>query len=380
MGQGVPQGGTLSPLLFAFVIDQVLSKLKFDPLKLSLCLYADDIFIVSNDQAYLNTILNQITTLLKSHSFKANPTKYQIVGSETMHIMVDEVEIPQSDSMKYLGVNLNCTGIDYEQEIKDKNNKILFIYNKLGSAANHLYHGKPLFVKGVVESILSYGISLWNSDQLYKLEQIRKLAINRLFGNTRKIHELVSTFYNAKELHCKARLSLENQVTSIITQLRELDTPESYILDLKNNTSLANPHQCYIALEYSDTDSLKAATRIRIQKMWNNNEATRGSQLNANSNLLKLLRKNPYSYTYSHHVLRLGIQFLSGKLPFRYWDTGTICCLCKQPYESLDHFKYECTNNQFNLSRNKLNNVFRHGTDKQIFDVLKMLKKATIGA
>ena len=81
MKTGIPQGGTLSPLIFSFLIDREIFKVQFDPTKLSLCLYADDIFIISSDSKYLSSILNQITQILKDYSFIANPSKYQIVAS-----------------------------------------------------------------------------------------------------------------------------------------------------------------------------------------------------------------------------------------------------------------------------------------------------------
>ena len=78
----------------------------------------------------------------------------------------------------------------------------------------------------------------------------------------------------------------------------------------------------------------------RLTEMWDSNEAKRGSRLNANSALMKMLTWRKFTY-------RLGVQFLVGQLPFR---SHADCTLCEKPYDSLMHLELKCNNNTMNIS------------------------------
>ncbi len=186
--------------------------------------------------------------------------------------------------------------------------------------------------------------------------------------------------YTTNKLYLRARLSHETQIKNIITQLVQLDTPSEYITDLTSYTSFSQDPSTVLPLQVGTIEQLKLKVAERVKLSWDSILAVRGSTLNSNSNLLMMLQKNPFAYTYSHHVLRLGIQYLMGRLPFRYWDQKTLCRHCMQPYDSLDHLKYECTNNILNLDRDSINNTFQNKIDLEIFDLLKKLKSLTLVA
>ncbi len=94
--------------------------------------------------------------------------------------------------MKYLGVFFNCHGVDYIKELENKKSKLQFAQSKLPNTLTaNLFHCKSLYANDVIESILSYGLSLWDPTQLVLLEKVRKSSICRLFGNTRLIHEYI---------------------------------------------------------------------------------------------------------------------------------------------------------------------------------------------
>lgn len=112
---GVPQGGVLSPLLFAVFINSISNRFVS-----SYHLYADDLQIYN--QAPLNMLpeaidlvnrdLDQICSWSRSYGLMVNPSKTQviIVGSPRMiarvdwahlhHITCDGIVIPYSDSVK----------------------------------------------------------------------------------------------------------------------------------------------------------------------------------------------------------------------------------------------------------------------------------------
>ena len=196
-----------------------------------------------------------------------------------------------------------------------------------------------------------------------------------LFANTRRIHEYLCKFYNTNELYLRARISHEQQIKSIVLQLEQLDTPVQYINTLKQDTSMAGTITDYTPLEVDTVENLKKMVDKRLEDMWNSNPSARGGYFKTDSAIMKLLTKHKYTYTYSHHVLRLGVQFMMGNLPFRNWKSGTACNWCKQPYESLDHFDFEC---YVDINRKSIYQTLENGNDKQIFDLLKSLKNCTV--
>eukprot|EP00834_Sanchytrium_tribonematis_P002153 NODE_61_length_26588_cov_1.146778.p1 type:complete len:1075 gc:universal NODE_61_length_26588_cov_1.146778:9135-5911(-) len=382
MKQGVPQGGTLSPLLFSFIIDRILSELDYDDSKIAICLYADDIFLCANNPNYLQLILNNITSKLKDHNFKANPNKYQICASSEYSFVVDNQELESLKFIKYLGIHINCDGIDYDAELVHKNKQIASVQKKIHTEeANKLFHGQPLFVKGVIESILSYGLPLWDVKYLERLESIRKGAVNGVFRHSRLIHEYLCKFLNSNELYNKNRISLETQLRNCIYQLQsDPRTPLNYIEILKFNTSFCETVDGYTPLSANTLEELQLTVEERLQDMWDENRANRGSKLKTTSNLLILLKKNRYNYTYSHSTLKLGVLFLMGRMPFRGNDEyRAICEYCEQPFDSTAHFEEVCLVENTDLATSNIYNTFKNGSETEIFDLLKKLKKSTFG-
>eukprot|EP00834_Sanchytrium_tribonematis_P006920 NODE_560_length_6068_cov_0.517005.p1 type:complete len:1953 gc:universal NODE_560_length_6068_cov_0.517005:181-6039(+) len=372
MKKGVPQGGTLSPMLFSFVIDKVLSELDYDPTKLAICLYADDIFLISNDPKYFEMILNKLTDLFLTFSFEPNPDKYQICSNEPVNIKINDQIIKQSPWIKYLGVHLDHTGICYEQELKWKKSKLAFLSKKFKTMmteqqtsskkfekVGHLFHGKSLFAKGVIESVLSYGLSLWDKSYLSELESIRRVAINGLFSNTRLIHEYLCKFKNTEELHLTSRISSEKQLINFIEQLESnsINTPQSYLITIKHNTSFSEDLTTRIELECANKEDLNERIDERLDRMWNENSAKRATRLPLDSALMVMLKKHKYHYNYTHHVLKLGIKLIMGDFPFR----NGACTMCNQPYDSLFHFEGECLNNYMDWSEDSIYEVLNNG-------------------
>eukprot|EP00834_Sanchytrium_tribonematis_P008256 NODE_916_length_3070_cov_0.805453.p2 type:complete len:274 gc:universal NODE_916_length_3070_cov_0.805453:817-1638(+) len=258
------------------------------------------------------------------HSFKANPQKYQVVASEKVEIVIQNQTLQQCNFMRYLGVHINKDGIDYEQEIKHKQNKIKMVQAKLNNGcAKKLFQGKSLFVKDIIDTILSYGLSLWTPKELDKLEKLRKYTINKLFGNTRLIHKYLCGFLNAIELYQRARISHENQIKNIIFTLEQQDTPQNYLELLKRDTSMACNINDYIPLDTGTSNELMERNEERLKEMWNTNPAERGSRLDTESNLMKLLKSNKYTRVYTHHVLRLGLLFM-GIIPYKTYKTRSL--------------------------------------------------------
>ena len=125
IGNGVRQGGILSPLLFGFYINETLEQLSDLPMGCSLLgyktgviCYADDILLLSPSATGLQSMLNSLSNLLSNLCLTINPKKsnyivfkyarYRYESSAVMSL--GGVPLTQVNSCKYLGVFLTNNG------------------------------------------------------------------------------------------------------------------------------------------------------------------------------------------------------------------------------------------------------------------------------
>ena len=74
-GRGTPQGGTISGVIFAFVLDKITEE--FDGPFDWLFIYADDILILAHSLLHLQSLSTRITRRLREFGFKPNVNKFQ---------------------------------------------------------------------------------------------------------------------------------------------------------------------------------------------------------------------------------------------------------------------------------------------------------------
>ena len=131
MGNGVRQGGILSPILFSFYIDEVLDHISnmnvgcsINGYKTSILGYADDLIVLAPSstgiQILLDTLHNKLSNLgLKFNRGKSsyiifNPKRNQSFNPP--QIWLDNCELKKVDFIKYLGVHLSSNG-DLAQDV-----------------------------------------------------------------------------------------------------------------------------------------------------------------------------------------------------------------------------------------------------------------------
>ncbi|CAG9813258.1 unnamed protein product [Phaedon cochleariae] len=114
-GRGCPQGGVLSPLLWAILVDELLKRLTSKGMH---CLgYADDVAIIAKGKfagtvsEHTQTALNIINKWCQEEELTVNPLKTTIVVFTKKKVLrglkppvLNGVEIPIAQEVKYLGV------------------------------------------------------------------------------------------------------------------------------------------------------------------------------------------------------------------------------------------------------------------------------------
>ena len=139
---GVRQGCVLSPFLFLIIVDYIMKRategvdfgIPFGEGNLNDLDFADDIALISKDQASLQTL----TSNLEEHGKKAglrinvNKTKTLTVGQQLEDaITVEGQDIENVETFVYLGSKIAANG-EADGDVESRLNKALGVFNKLG--------------------------------------------------------------------------------------------------------------------------------------------------------------------------------------------------------------------------------------------------------
>ncbi|CAD6188194.1 unnamed protein product [Caenorhabditis auriculariae] len=108
---GVHQGSALSPLLFILVMDTLTNDLQ-TPTPWTL-LYADDVMIAATTKQELQNRLEQWNARLTQFGLRINLKKTEYLSTDKTEngtIRVDNVDLPRTNSFKYLGSSIADDG------------------------------------------------------------------------------------------------------------------------------------------------------------------------------------------------------------------------------------------------------------------------------
>jgi hypothetical protein len=106
---GVPQGGVLSPALFALYMHCALrTQLTEAQLEENVIAFADDLLIYANSQNQLEFILSRVTLALRNHNMYLAKEKSQLIRNR-MVTKSSISGIKQIPVMKYLGVGITAS-------------------------------------------------------------------------------------------------------------------------------------------------------------------------------------------------------------------------------------------------------------------------------
>lgn len=173
---GVPQGSTLSPILYNIFTSDIPI-----PLGTDMGLYADDTAILTADES-VATIINNLKNAFNSISNYFSKWKININTSKTQAIFFSrrrKIEylpitdlnlngqlVPWKDSIKYLGLHLDKkltfkTHIDLT--IKKCDNIIKLLYPIINRRSKLSVENKILIYKVMFQSVLLYGSPVWSN-------------------------------------------------------------------------------------------------------------------------------------------------------------------------------------------------------------------------
>lgn len=197
---GVPQGGVLSPLLFAIFINSISRNLTS-----SYHLYADDLQIytqaplsnIAAAVAITNFNLNLITEWSRAHGLKINPIKTQtiIVGSSRLlcnldwstvpPVLFDGVAVPYSESVKSLGITIDRY-LSWGDQMLVTCRKLYASAGSLRRLRNFLPTAtKIALAQTLLLPVLDYADACYldiTEEQLDKLERLQNFCIRFIFG------------------------------------------------------------------------------------------------------------------------------------------------------------------------------------------------------
>ena len=204
---GVRQGGILSPLLFKFYINSVISNVnkadfgcRFGISKLSGIAYADDIVLIAKNSQDLNTLFCQLDNDLKSLKLKVNENKCKVVifqKGRNYHnineLVLNNVVFEVVKSYKYLGYHITYN-LDDDVDMTSKLNNFYSSFYSMHRNFNGLNLNTSMYLFNTL-CAPQYGVPLWNTKKLCTKPYFRAFEI--AYSNSLKTllgcHKFVSS-------------------------------------------------------------------------------------------------------------------------------------------------------------------------------------------
>ena len=202
--RGTPQGGVLSPLVWNLSFDSLLKSYQNGPI---------DATGFADDCALLMTgidpeVLTDLGTKAIKKAFKWGAKRGLTFGaSKTVIVLfhrknkvtmpepikVDGLEIPFSESAKYLGIELDSK-LNYNKHITEKLKKSKRLLYALSNAIGQLWGPSPALIRwaytGMIRPIITYGSIIWSHRaerfkiELRKLQRLAMLATSHILKSS----------------------------------------------------------------------------------------------------------------------------------------------------------------------------------------------------
>lgn len=246
ISSGVPQGSVLGPILYLlYTADLPMTR------GTTMATFADDTAILTGHtdpvtaSKQLQGALNSTEKWLKKWRIKANETKSIHVTFTTRTetcppVSLNNSQIPQSDSVKYLGMHLDRR-LTWRKHIFSKRKQLGHQLSKLywltGRRSQLKPENKLLIYKSILKPVWTYGIQLWGTASSSNVEILQRFQSKVLrmiidapwFVTNEIIHKDLGVKFIKDEIKCysvKYRDRLETHPNNLATNLmKERTTP-----------------------------------------------------------------------------------------------------------------------------------------------------------
>jgi hypothetical protein len=194
---GLLQGSILSPTLYSLFINELPERLARlgrpgqGDAPVSAFLYADDIALVGDDMAHLQSMLTVCETHAREMGYRFAPAKCVHLGAlpgQTVYLY--GTPLPKSDMFPYLGVPVGPKGIQYEahgEHVAESFGKALQLFRTFGLHGNGLpletcRHAFVTFLRPVLE----YGLPLISNQKARaRLQSCQNMALRFILSAPR---------------------------------------------------------------------------------------------------------------------------------------------------------------------------------------------------
>ncbi|KAD3338158.1 hypothetical protein E3N88_33679 [Mikania micrantha] len=191
---GLHQGSTLSPFLFAVILDELSKSIQEE---VPWCmLFADDIVLVAENEEDLNARLEEWRLVLESKGLRISRSKTEYLycnfsgsSEEENHVSIGDQEVPKTTKFKYLGSFVHSDG-DIDSDVA---HRVQACWKKWRAATSILCDKrfpeklKGKFYRVAVRPAMMYGSDVWpiKKTQQRKLESAEMRMLRWMCGHTR---------------------------------------------------------------------------------------------------------------------------------------------------------------------------------------------------
>lgn len=204
--EGLRQGGVLSPVLFGIIMDEIIKqctpKLKkpvigyrtLTPVKVSECVFADDVAIIADSRDSLQHNLEAWDETFTKYGMKINIQKTKVMMTakeeEKIDIKLRDECIEQVAQIKYLGVTLERNG-SQEADIDERIQNTMKTYHSMKHALIKKREvsraTKMTIFKTIFRPVLTFGCESWTVTKRIesKLEATEMKYLRGTLGVTR---------------------------------------------------------------------------------------------------------------------------------------------------------------------------------------------------
>ena len=257
---GVRQGGVLSPILFAMLVDSLIKRIMKSNLGchigllcISILMYADDLILVSASACDLQKMIDLCISELSNLDLQVNIKKSQCIriGKHFNHccsnLYINNVEISWSKNLTYLGIMINSSthfSIDMKRTRGKFYRSFNAVYSKISLSNESLIVSlvKTCCVPALIYSLESINM---NASSLNSLDEPLYNAMGKIFKTFDRVVLRQCMFYMnvlplSKEYFCRK-----------IKFLSKLNASGNFLLK-----------QLFLTFGQSDLDSICAKHKI----------------------------------------------------------------------------------------------------------------------